>query len=1209
MERLKGSSRGVMFTLVTVVVVVLLLGEVLTYLYTNTQYSNLGIQATPSVASGSLYSQVEIGAPAFLQASLTKAVYALNAYETGNGVHGVNSSSYALSSLIDNGTLYGANMVSYMGGYTLSAYANAIGTQASSEGLALSMSGTKAVVFQNSPGRISVSLSAVLNVSSPYGIVSYPVTANASVPISGLPDLFGGSLGTGPIQYSQNISRLVNNSYAQLLSTGSIYNSVNAVGPSIALSKSRSPYLFAYAPLFVDNSVTPFCGDANMIASGRSSYILVAANSQDISSSVCGFAGLITYFSNTVSAPLKPYLVYGYSSGNYVNITLTNSQSSATAVPFQQMIDFNPGSYTSHEATDLGNIRFYQGSQELYSWCESGCNTVSSSNAVFWVKLPNGIAANGNVVVTMAFLSTGTDYQSDGPYAGEAPQLSPTYGQYDNGKSVFGLYDNFSGTSLSALWNPTGNVIVSNGLTITPNSVTFNSAGISSVSTFGYPYWLEGDFISKQSGGPASSLGVEESITNTLPQTGSSGLEYDSGYTMSYGGTTAVATARAQVVSSSGTTTLGGSLASITLPNIGGVAWIATGSQQYQNTYSTFYTGSDSTSSIGPLYFSVLGVGSASFWSGNVQWVRARAYPPNGVMPTQSFNSLQTGLSYLVSNIISSLKTGNTYLLGGGALYDVSPLQGSVYKGAYINSGFSPTYLALIGGQQYAMSPYGVAPLGVATRQVASFSSGGNAVATSIAINTVSGGYNTASFWMQWPTNQVNLVPLSFNAYSIYVTSTAIGFSSASGNMLGTITGGFSGFTTTPWVHVVAEFDNGAPSGDILYIDGVRQNLQYLQGTLPSASVGRTVSMGGFSSSSYNSFNGMIADVQLYNSLLSPYQAYSLYTSGINSGPVNYSSLVGWWPLNGNLNDYSQYHNNATATPSSSVSYSSLTGYGGSALGGGSFYSGLLEGVQGISQCYGISSCAWNGAGKLYVPVPQSYATSSVQLPSNALGFTNNTIPGSAYFNSAQNNYFVASGIPLGSSDTISFWMDWVPVNGNTGDPVYFGGGGGLSGSTGSNFGCSGGGGTIPASSLENHWVNIVAVNGGGSQGLYLNGSYQTGCTLGGPSSSNMVYIGSSSSGTNFFSGSISDVQVYNTVFNSGQIAQLYLNNSVSGASPAGWWPLSSGNNGFTNQTSAVTGNYAVEYNSIGGNPCTEANSLGPGSSCGGVLFLPFGPR
>lgn len=53
-------------------------------------------------------------------------------------------------------------------------------------------------------------------------------------------------------------------------------------------------------------------------------------------------------------------------------------------------------------------------------------------------------------------------------------------------------------------------------------------------------------------------------------------------------------------------------------------------------------------------------------------------------------------------------------------------------------------------------------------------------------------------------------------------------------------------------------------------------------------------------------FNGSVANLQIYNSILNGNQISSLYLSGMGGPPVN-STLAGWWPLNGNPNDYSGY--------------------------------------------------------------------------------------------------------------------------------------------------------------------------------------------------------------------------------------------------------------------------------------------------------------
>jgi hypothetical protein len=52
-------------------------------------------------------------------------------------------------------------------------------------------------------------------------------------------------------------------------------------------------------------------------------------------------------------------------------------------------------------------------------------------------------------------------------------------------------------------------------------------------------------------------------------------------------------------------------------------------------------------------------------------------------------------------------------------------------------------------------------------------------------------------------------------------------------------------------------------------------------------------------------FNGSIADVQIYNASLSANEIRSIYLEGIVGPPIDLRHIVGWWPLDGNANDYS----------------------------------------------------------------------------------------------------------------------------------------------------------------------------------------------------------------------------------------------------------------------------------------------------------------
>ena len=57
-------------------------------------------------------------------------------------------------------------------------------------------------------------------------------------------------------------------------------------------------------------------------------------------------------------------------------------------------------------------------------------------------------------------------------------------------------------------------------------------------------------------------------------------------------------------------------------------------------------------------------------------------------------------------------------------------------------------------------------------------------------------------------------------------------------------------------------------------------------------------------------FVGSIANVQIYNTSLSQPEIQALYQEGIGGAPIDLQNLVGWWPLNGNANDYSGNGNN-----------------------------------------------------------------------------------------------------------------------------------------------------------------------------------------------------------------------------------------------------------------------------------------------------------
>ncbi|MCL4404376.1 hypothetical protein M1583_00075, partial [Candidatus Marsarchaeota archaeon] len=68
-------------------------------------------------------------------------------------------------------------------------------------------------------------------------------------------------------------------------------------------------------------------------------------------------------------------------------------------------------------------------------------------------------------------------------------------------------------------------------------------------------------------------------------------------------------------------------------------------------------------------------------------------------------------------------------------------------------------------------------------------------------------------------------------------------------------------------------------------------------------------------------FNGSIANIEIYNSTLGPQEYNELYLAGVSGMALSNSNLVGWWPLDGNTNDYS---GNGNAAIPYDISYVSI---------------------------------------------------------------------------------------------------------------------------------------------------------------------------------------------------------------------------------------------------------------------------------------------
>ncbi len=290
----------------------------------------------------------------------------------------------------------------------------------------------------------------------------------------------------------------------------------------------------------------------------------------------------------------------------YVPIQLINSQTSASPAPFQQMVTIDSRVFKPLESKSLANMEFFYANGTIIpSWLESG-NANTSNYTVYWLKISNGISASSNLTVYAGFAPFGV-YFFNGNTIGEAPQLSSTYGGYDNGANIFDYYTNFAGSAMPANWIMTGiTYTVDNGITIDTGSGAFGYYN----SIFTAPYAVD----TYESGNSLSNLEVTDLMSSTT--TLSTYVELYLGNTLGW--------VLQETAGSVGNST--GALNTYYVHTLEGSTTVS-GYENY--TYLASESSDPMQQYIG--YFTGTVAGDA--YSAN--WIRVRAMPPGGVMPAE----------------------------------------------------------------------------------------------------------------------------------------------------------------------------------------------------------------------------------------------------------------------------------------------------------------------------------------------------------------------------------------------------------------------------------------------------------------------------------------------------------------------------------------------------------------------------------------------
>jgi hypothetical protein len=275
--------------------------------------------------------------------------------------------------------------------------------------------------------------------------------------------------------------------------------------------------------------------------------------------------------------------------------------------------------------------------------------------------------------------------------------------------------------------------------------------------------------------------------------------------------------------------------------------------------------------------------------------------------------SLPSASSYFgFSNV--ALAYGNAYVPNGKTMYVFGTYQAQpgdsllqTLAGMYINN--QSTYANLMLNKIYNSSNLGIMIPGN-TMGVANFNGQSSYISTGTTGLPLGNSPRSVFGWVyltgtpsgNWYAVQVYGTGVSGELSGLYVYNDYVYFG---GN--GDDFGSSFAVPTNTW-HFVGYTYNGGTSMTIYY-DGQSQTSS-ISNPLNTILPGSDPSNIGMKANSFsNYFSGSIADVQLYNTALPPSQAMQLYQAGMYGVPTNMTNLIGWWPLNGNPNDYSGYFN------------------------------------------------------------------------------------------------------------------------------------------------------------------------------------------------------------------------------------------------------------------------------------------------------------
>ena len=930
----KNSKRGVFMSLLVLVLFLLMLSEIMAFVFININYNNIAKGNTVFASAQNYALAAKLGSVQFAKSNLEAALKTLMDFEMNASLRKtvfINNFTYMIGNLMISGELpnvtatsAGANMLmENMGNITFSAYNAMLINSLAAHGISANITETRPVIFQESPFTLSVKYTESLSMNTTSGTYSYSIPVQATIPLNGTADPLEAQQGVfSPISFASPSQLPIVGAEGDLVS-GSYYESPTASVYAVSGSPS-----FAYGTVIYSGPSSCAAVEANVIspfntAPMNHSIIIVTSNAVNITGLNCqignNVAGVISNTINVQTTPNSAYLVY---SGNFA---LAGAFKTGMKVllygPGLDAINLD-GNNGDGFIESIANGKFFP-SKFMPSYIDRADNNIGaeSSHGIFKISGYNTQSAyfdgNGNIIIphSQSLALTGNFALSwwFNPSLSQSVKYDeemvnsrcPTDTTFDMqlisagyNSGVYGLHGDV-GTG-TGTWLATD----INYQYVFSNNTWYNVAV--DIATSGWSLYLNGNEVSSgsYSGTPSLTDGnsnIYLGECGTLPSTNFNGNM-----------------ANLQIY--------GSSLSSYNISRI----------------YSRGIDGLP------------LNTNSLAAW-----------YPFNGNTTDESGNG-NNGIP--VNTIFKRMPSYNgDSINGGNPANNTMPIPGVLGCDSFGEC-----------TNQSLPHLYGTSTMPASalqqSLQVAKFSYNKKSYIPSFSpqINTASGDYNTVSFWMFWNQSIAgNTRPFGFNVYSLVgcgmeCTPPVFGFNTDNGDYYGISTASVNGLNDH-WVNVVAEFYNGYYTGNsFIYINGTKQTLVQTIGTgqgaisTPYYTIGNWGLLG-------NYWNGDIANLQIYNGSLNSNQISTLYKEGITGLPLNDGSLAAWYPLNGNARDYSGSGNDGLAY-NVTFPYFYLAGY---TPGSNQVLSELTSifNIANIFQLFGLTTPTPLGNGQYHVVV------------------------------------------------------------------------------------------------------------------------------------------------------------------------------------------------------------------------------------------------